>query len=242
MTLQKRRNSNQTCAKLKLSKEPQTVKNQTKNSNTAVQPRGDWLPSGSPPHVASHPQAKFSSNLTREECAYNKYQWPFNQRSSVSHDENRSTTSALCKKLKAEGGRQHSQTSWACTIQEQIRPALTPAALHHSAILISSPNSIPQQMQSWSQQVLEFCLIVCLRTNTPQNLQYSILGSNVTEDKCQLDFGHSNSLAPVSHCNYCSLHLEGLSHSIPAPRKTKHHRSIALDWDSESEPVNTVSS
>lgn len=30
VTLQKRRNSNQTCAKLKLSKEPQTVKNKPK--------------------------------------------------------------------------------------------------------------------------------------------------------------------------------------------------------------------
>lgn len=50
-----------------------------------------------------------------------------------------------------------------------------------------------------------------------------MLGSNVTEDKCQLDFGHSNSLTPVSSqlllCE--SLHLEGHSHNVPAPRKAQ---------------------
>lgn len=45
----------------------------------------------------------------------------------------------------------------------------------------------------------------------------------MTEDTCQSDFGHFNSLALVNHCNCCFvwLHLEGLSHSTPALRKAQ---------------------
>lgn len=52
---------------------------------------------------------------------------------------------------------------------------------------------------------------------------YSITGSGMTEDTCQSDFGHFNSLALVNHCNCCFvwLHLEGLSHSTPALRKAQ---------------------
>lgn len=48
---------------------------------------------------------------------------------------------------------------------------------------------------------------MCFKTNIPSNPQYSILGSNVIEDKGQSDFGHANSLTLVNHCNYCFVWL-----------------------------------
>lgn len=63
------------------------------------------------------------------------------------------------------------------------------------------------------------------------DMPYSILGGNVTEDKCQSDFGHSNSVTLVTlQLLFCmtSFRRHFISHSTPVPGKaqTPHRDSL----------------